>query len=235
MLILAIESATIGVGAAVVSERGVLALESQHSRHLQTETLHPIIARVMASAGVEMEVLDAIAVDVGPGLFTGLRVGVTTAKILAFALRIPIVGCLSTETLLARVAGRGHRSVAIIDMRRSEVVFALDTSPEEMRLMAPHECAAFLEGEESLRGAHLVGDGAIRYGEAFSEAIRKRGMVLEEPEHHFADAGVLGTVALGHLFADRAVSAVDLEPLYLREADARINWSTRILPDAGTR
>lgn len=227
MLILALESATIGVGAAVVSDGGVLGTRSELAGRLSTERLHPLIDEVMHATGVNMGALDAIAVDIGPGLFTGLRVGVTCAKTLAFALGIPVLGLTSTRALLAGSAGGDRRSVAVVDMRRSEVVFAVDDAPDDLSLVTPEECARLIGSRRDLAGAHLVGDGASRYAEVFAEVAYSQEFVVSRGEHQYVDPAVLGVLAIPELRAGNGVSGFELEPLYLREADAKINWATR--------
>jgi len=227
VLILALESATIGVGVAVVNEHRVLGAKSKLSGRLSTETLHPLIESVMDGTGITMGALDAIAVDIGPGLFTGLRVGVTTAKTLAFALGIPLVGLTSTRSLLARSSNESARSIAVIDMRRSEVLYASDDAPDSMSLLEPRECVEHLRSHPELFGARVVGDGVFRYPEIFEEIIRAHGLVVGSEFERFVDAGVLGMLAIPELIAGAGVAAADLEPLYLREPDAKSNWSTR--------
>lgn len=227
MLILALESATIGVGAAVVNQEGVLGVASELPGRLSTETLHPLISQVMNRAGVAMGELDAIAVDIGPGLFTGLRVGVTTAKTLAFALGIPVLGLASTKALLAGAANVQTRSIAVIDMRRSEVVYATDDAPDAMSLSTPMACVEHFRSRPELSGAHIVGDGVGRYAEIFADLIREQDFVVGVGADRFVDAGVLGMLAIPELIAGAGIAGADLEPLYLREADAKINWSTR--------
>lgn len=227
MLILALESATIGVGVALVGEEGVLCSMSEISQGRSTETLHPLISQVMHAAGVATGELDAIAVDIGPGLFTGLRVGVTTAKTLAFALEIPVLGVTSTMSLLAGASMKAARSIAVIDMRRSEVVYATDDAPESMSLATPMACVEDLRSRPELLGARIVGDGVGRYEAIFAGVIREYALVVGGDADRFVDPGVLGTLAFAELRAGAGVKGADLEPLYLRAPDAKINWSTR--------
>ncbi len=227
MLILALESATIGVGAAVVDHNGVLGVASELAGRLSTERLHPLIAKVMKETGVAMDDLDAIAVDIGPGLFTGLRVGVTTAKTLGYALGIPVIGLTSTRAILAGVRNPQQRSVAVIDMRRSEVVYAIDDAPDAMALVTPSACVEYLRSRPDLSGALFVGDGVSRYEAIFDELIRERGCTVASGSDRYVDPGVLGMLAVPELIAGKNMADAQLEPLYLRDADVKINWSTR--------
>jgi tRNA threonylcarbamoyladenosine biosynthesis protein TsaB len=233
MRVLAIESATIGVGVAVVDELGVRSVRNVLPGRLQTETLHPMIIEVMNESRTEMSALDAIVVDIGPGLFTGLRVGITTAKTLAFALNIPVVGCGSTEALLAGVVA-DQRGVAIIDMRRSEVVYAKDNAPKVPILCTPAECAEMLVADKDLVGAVIVGDGVTRHAEIFAEVIATQMLSIDE-QQRFVDASLLGALGIKSLDEGNGMDAAQLVPMYLRDADAKINWSSRDLSQVKDR
>lgn len=228
MLILALESATTTVGAALVADDSVLAEQVHDAPRQQTETLHPLIESVLRAASVSVDDLGAVAVDLGPGLFTGLRVGVGAAKALAFARRVPLVGCTSTEALvLDALVHRPRRPVlAIVDVRRSEVAFATSEEPANPTLCAPEALTELLAGRSDLEGATLCGDGAVRYVEALGPLSDKLGLVLAE------GVGAPSPAAVGRLGARALASGRTLDPLraapvYLRAPDARIGWATR--------
>jgi tRNA threonylcarbamoyladenosine biosynthesis protein TsaB len=92
MLILGIESATVQVGCAIGGHEGVLASAHSAKGKRHAESLTPSIQFICEQAGIVLSEIGVVAVDIGPGLFTGLRVGVATAKAIAFALRIPMIG-----------------------------------------------------------------------------------------------------------------------------------------------
>src|SRR5204862_7517057 len=108
VLILGIESATTQVGCAIGGHEGVLASFHSARGKRHAETLAPAIDFVRRQALVEFDDLGAIAVDVGPGLFTGLRVGIATAKALAQTLRVPMIGVSSLDLLAFRVRYTGR-------------------------------------------------------------------------------------------------------------------------------
>lgn len=129
--LLAIESATDLVGAALIADDGTALERSHRGGRAHAEQLAPAIADVCAASGLTVGDVDAIAVDVGPGLFTGLRVGVATAKALAQALGLGVLGVSSLDVLAAAVADRldlgigpGTTVVAVVDARRGEVFAA---------------------------------------------------------------------------------------------------------------
>lgn len=229
MLVLGIDTATPQVGCAIGGHEGVLASfhSSRDRRH--AETLVPSIDFVRRAARIDLDEIGAIAVDNGPGLFTGLRVGVSTAKAMASALRVPVV-CVSSLDLLAFPVRWTNRLIAsVVDARRGEVFYAFYRQVpggiqrlSEPRVGTPEELCSELmaSGEDVL----AVGDGALRYRSELAELMR-----IEVAEAGLAYPSASSLVQLAHAQAVREefVNAWDVEPVYLRKADAEINWSTR--------
>ena len=124
VLILGIESATARVGCAVGDRSGVRAVvQTTRARH-HAELLAPQIQTACSQAGVSLQDVEAVAVDIGPGLYTGLRVGVTTAVAMAHALRAPMVGLTSLDVVAFGLRHTRRRIAAVIDARRREVFWA---------------------------------------------------------------------------------------------------------------
>ena len=235
MIVLGIESATELVGAAIGERGGVEATVTMTGRRRHAENLAPAIVQVLERAGCGLLDLDVIAIDLGPGLFTGLRVGMATAKGLAQGLGIGLLGLNSLEILAAAAfdAGWPGTVVPVIDGRRGEVFtghYARGDSPfalEELSAparSAPEGVAGTIASGEH-RGVLACGDGALRYRDLLVEAerISVAGDSLASPP-----PSALVSLATARLEAGTSVvSAADVEPMYLREADVRINWVER--------
>ena len=226
MLILGIESATLQVGCAIAGHEGVLASFHAARRRRHVETLVPAIDFTCRQAGVELHELGAIAVDVGPGLFSGLRVGVTTAKTLAQALRVPVIGVASLDLLAFRVRHSTRLIVPVIDARRGELYYALYRQVpggvqrlSDYQLGTPEDLTSELvaRGEDVL----LVGDGPLRYSEELAEGVQ--GEVGGFDDAH-PSAAALVELAHPRAIREEFTAASMLEPLYLRRTDAEINW-----------
>ena len=172
----AIETATETVGVAVRTAAGVQAELTLTGRRRHVETLMPALEHLLAQVDLVPADIGVVAVDIGPGLFTGLRVGVAAAKGLAQSLGIGVIGATSLDILTAGAASAGLRGLVLscIDARRGEVFAAVHdvgvpgSSPVERLaagLFAPEDLAAALE---VFAGApvHAVGDGALRYAGA---------------------------------------------------------------------
>lgn len=124
MLILGITTSTPQIGLAVGGQEGVLSTWSAVRGRHHAELVTPAIAEVCASAGIELSEVGLVAVDIGPGLFTGLRVGVATAKAAALALGVPMIGVSSLDLLAFRVRYASRTVTAVIDARRGELFVA---------------------------------------------------------------------------------------------------------------
>lgn len=239
-MLLAVESATELVGAAVLEDGAVRAeaAETGHRRH--AETLAPLVRAVLAEAGAGVADLDAVAVDTGPGLFTGLRVGVALAKGLAYAAGIGVVAVGSLEALAAAAfaagAAEGAAVLSVVDARRAEVFCARyapgagggrPVARDEPRRYGPEALGAALGDLVAQSGGRLVlvGDGARRYAGGWDLPA---GAVLGGPALASPPPRAVGLVAAAALAAGAAPQPAEaVEAVYLREADARINWDTR--------
>jgi tRNA threonylcarbamoyladenosine biosynthesis protein TsaB len=269
MIVLGIDTATESVSVAVVDGDDVLAASESRSDRRHAEDLTPMIDFVVRGSGVLLPEIDAIAVDVGPGLFTGMRVGIASAQALAHVLSVPLVGVDGLEALVAAAPDfSGDLVVPTIDARRRQVAWALHRVDADGRsgstprrvtrpVIGPLDdlIAALRERSQS---CVFVGDFAQRHRDDIAESL---GIVPWKYE--FADTSAGGVDGFPHarhvaLIAHRRLVAIDtageavdfvglddvlsdasargsdpthLAPsvaaLYLREADAEINWTTR--------
>ena len=137
-VVLAIESATSCVGCAVGTADGVIASTYSARGRRHAESLAPQVRFVMAQAGVEFVDIDHVAVDIGPGLYTGLRVGITTARAMAHMLDVSMVPVTSLEAI-AHANRAGGDMVVAIDARRGEVFHAAFTVGTDGELRQPAE------------------------------------------------------------------------------------------------
>lgn len=128
MTVLAFDCAISGLAVAVVRD-GVALAQGREEGRGQAATLLPAIARVLQEAGVDRRILSLLAVTVGPGSFTGVRVGLAAARGLALALDIPLAGVTTTAALLAAAAPDGRLAVAAIDTHLGDWFCATEGAP----------------------------------------------------------------------------------------------------------
>lgn len=229
MLMLGIESATAQVGVAVGGHDGVLASAHSACDRRHAENLTPQIEFVCRQAGISVQEIAVVAVDVGPGLFTGLRVGIAAAMAAAHGLGVPMIGVSSLD-LGAFAAAQSRRLIMpCYDARRGEVFTAgYRAVPggvqrvSEPTVSTPDELAAELlaVSEDVL----LLGDGARRYREVLGglRNVEFAGVSLDYPS-----ARSLVELAHPKAMREEFVSPSEIEPLYIRLPDAEINWKTR--------
>jgi tRNA threonylcarbamoyladenosine biosynthesis protein TsaB len=242
VITLGIESATIEVGVALAGPSGLLAALVARPGRRHVETLHPAIEAVCAAASITLAEVGAVCVDVGPGLFTGLRVGVAAAKAVSFGLGVPVVACTSLEVLAESARDHDGPVVPVVDMRRGEVAWAL--AGGEARIGAVADLVGALDAASSEPGwpsgsVLLVGDGARRHARALSEALAEHGepvpVRVAGEELGAPDVRALCRLGLRRLAAGRTTDAVGVQPCYLRPPDARANWSSRPVAGAATQ
>lgn len=232
MLILGIETATPQVGCAIGAHEGVRASFHVAKGRRHAESLVPGIDFIRRQAGIELSEIGAVAADVGPGLFTGLRVGVATAKAMAMTLRVPVIGVASLDLLAFPVRWTNRRIVSVVDARRGEVFYGFYRQVpggvqrlSGHRLGTPDELCSEIQatGEECL----AVGDGALRYAESLQELTR---VEIGEAGLAFPSAASLVQLAHAQALREEFINSWELEPVYLRKADAEINWRARERP-----
>lgn len=231
VLILGIETATDRVGVALGDRDSVVALVEIDRGRRHAEMLMPAVEFACREADVGLAEIAAVAVDTGPGLFTGMRVGIATAKALARVLRVPTVGVGSLE-LLAHPLRHDDRLVAsVLDARKGELFYRFhrfDDAAAPARPVSEARCASVDELEADLRergvDAVCVGDGARLHGERLS-AIPRCSVAASSLARPSAASVV--EIARRRVNREEWVEPSKLAAEYLRLPDAQINWSTR--------
>ncbi|WP_406429234.1 tRNA (adenosine(37)-N6)-threonylcarbamoyltransferase complex dimerization subunit type 1 TsaB [Streptomyces sp. NBC_01589] len=217
MLLLAVDTATPAVTVALHDGTAVVAESSQVDARRHGELLLPAVDRVLGDAGTGLDAVTGVVVGVGPGPYTGLRVGLVTAATFGSVLSVPVYG-LCTLDGLAYAAGRGGLEgpfAVATDARRKEVYWARYEDPRtrigEPAVDRPADIA------EQLAGLPVVGAGAALYPDAFPDA---RG-----PEH--VSAGALAALAAERLAA--GAQLLPPQPLYLRRPDAQVPKNYKVV------
>jgi tRNA threonylcarbamoyladenosine biosynthesis protein TsaB len=228
MLVLGIETSTSRSSVALVDRDRVVASASLGVDRRHGEFLAPAIAFCLEQAGADVGRLTGIAVGLGPGLFTGLRVGIATAQAIAAAQSLPVVGLSSLDVLAFQARYAPRLICSVIDARRKELCWAFYRSAPggvqregDLRIGSPATLSAELgaQGEDVL----VIGDGALTYREELDDVH----VVLAGPDLAWPDAAVLAELAVPRFEREDTQAPVDLQPIYLRQADARIGWETR--------
>jgi tRNA threonylcarbamoyl adenosine modification protein YeaZ len=212
VLLVDTSSAAVTAGVGEVRDGGcrVLAEHAVIDAKKHGEALAPLITQCLAEAGAVPSDLGAVVADVGPGPFTGLRVGLVTAAAVADALALPTYGVCSLDALAAAVADGGAPFLVASDARRREVYWAVYGGTGD-RLTDPAVDRPEVAGAEAVsRGASAaVGAGARLYAD-------RLGLRVQGPDH--PDVAALLSLAAGRVAA--GAPSEPLTPLYLRRPDA---------------
>ncbi len=227
MLILGIETATERVSVAVGGHEGVIGLFEVTRGRRHVETLVPAIDFVLRQADIELDEIGLVAVDVGPGLFTGMRVGLAAAKATAQALRLPMIGISSLDLLAFPNRHTDRVVVPVVDARKGEVFYAMYRQvPGGVQQVAEPAVGPVDELVADLLARSqevlLIGDGALRYRDEILD-----GYHCEIGGDAHPSAAPLVQLAHARALREDWVNPWEIEPIYLRAPDARINWSTR--------
>ncbi|KQX81679.1 tRNA threonylcarbamoyladenosine biosynthesis protein TsaB [Streptomyces sp. Root55] len=210
------DTATPAVTVALHDGTSVVAETGQVDARRHGELLLPAVDRVLAEAGVKLDAVTGVVVGVGPGPYTGLRVGLVTAATFGSALSVPVHGLCTLDGLAyaARRGGLEGPFAVATDARRKEVYWARYEDGEtsgEPGVDRPADIT------EQLAGLPVVGAGALLYPEAFPDP---RG-----PEH--VSAGALASLAAERLAAGAAL--LPPQPLYLRRPDAQVPKNYKVV------
>jgi tRNA threonylcarbamoyladenosine biosynthesis protein TsaB len=205
MLILAFDTTLAACSVAVWRDGATLAMAHAEMERGQAEALAPLIDGIMKEAGVNFAALSRIAVTIGPGSFTGVRVGLATARGFGLALGIPVIGLTTGEVLQVGAATRGT-VISVIDTKRGDFyveTFQADgTRLSDAAVLSAEAIAAMIVAGGEVT---LVGDGAARLStdNAHVDATRTH-----------PDAAVMAALA-----AQRRIPADAPLPLYVRPPD----------------
>jgi tRNA threonylcarbamoyl adenosine modification protein YeaZ len=215
VLLLALDTATPAETVALHDGRDVVASFRQVDARRHGELLLPAVDRVLADAGVKLDAVTGIVAGMGPGPYTGLRVGLMTADTFGLALGIPVHGICTLDGLAYAADVAEGPFVVATDARRKEVYWATYSDPRtrvsDPAVDRPADIA------EQVKGLPAVGAGALLYPDTFPDA--------REPEH-------VSAAALAALAAERIEAGEELpapRPLYLRRPDAQVPKNYKVV------
>jgi len=223
LYVLGIDTSTMTGGAAVVRDGQLVGEYVLNIRTTHSERLLPAIERLLQDAGLSLEEMDGLAVVVGPGSFTGIRIGVATAKGFAYALNRKLVGLTALEALGRQFQAFPGIVVPMIDSRRTEVYAQAFLGGKP--LAAPHnshldEVLRWCRSQE--QPCLMVGDGAIAYREYIAAGLPEA--VFPPPEFALLRPAAVAALGWERLKEGQYSDAFAVNPVYLRKTEAEIKW-----------
>ncbi len=232
MRILALETAAKAVSAAITEDGRILASGYQDTGLTHSRTLMPIVEGLFRNTELTAADMNAIAVSAGPGSFTGVRIGVSAAKGLAFAASIPAVAVSTLAALARNVSFAEGLIVCAMDARRGQIYNALfEAGDGRLTRLTPDRAVALSDLAEELRNDSrpktVLGDGAgLCFGYLTEAGISCR---MAPPQLLMQNAMSVALEAEDLIQGGNLVSAQELAPVYLRPPQAE-----RLLATKGT-
>ncbi|MBU2053658.1 MAG: tRNA (adenosine(37)-N6)-threonylcarbamoyltransferase complex dimerization subunit type 1 TsaB [Proteobacteria bacterium] len=229
MLTLAIETATITAGMAILQEEEVIAEFYVNLGRHHAEVLLPALDRLFLLAGLTPDQVDLFACTVGPGSFTGVRIGVSTVKGLALAMGKPVVGTSTLEVLAMNASLCPNLICPLLDARKGQVYAGffrmgkdgLSEAVKPERLSDVEILLQDLVDEEVV----FLGDGAVRYGKLICETL-PGGFVPVDGRLHRLRASAVGLTGLRKYRSGGFLDVLTLAPKYLRLSEAETKYRT---------
>ncbi|MBQ7198948.1 MAG: tRNA (adenosine(37)-N6)-threonylcarbamoyltransferase complex dimerization subunit type 1 TsaB [Selenomonadaceae bacterium] len=220
MLVLGIETSTRAAGVALISDDKILAEISQESKLYHSENLLPQIEKVLSIANVEK--VDAVAVSIGPGSFTGLRIGLAAAKALAYSWQVKIIGVPTLHALAAHFPKSSAVIMPLIDAQKNSAYV------QSFKNSVPLDEVKVKSIAEIVDAAGQLDDEVILCGDVLGKIKTLPDNVTFAPINLRMPRAV--NVALCGKFlidAGQVSNVMDLEPLYLRRSEAEELWDKR--------
>ena len=223
MKILALETSAVAASVAICEDEALIAQNFQRTGLTHSATLMPMLETMLKNSGMTLNEMDVIAVAAGPGSFTGLRIGVSAAKGLAWSLDKPCAGVSTLEAMAWQMIGMNGVVCAAMDARRQQVYNALFDLQDGKPVRLTQDRAISLEelGNELVKiekTLNFVGDGAHLCYNAF----QSKGYSVQMPPAHlqFQSAWGVARCALEQARAGQLTDAAELLPKYHRLSQA---------------
>lgn len=222
MLILGIETAGPTASAALMRDGVLLAEHAIHHTRTHSETVMPMAEQLLAELDIVPADLNAIAVNCGPGSFTGVRIGVCAANAMGAALNIPVVGVDSLLALYENVSFWPGNVCAMVDAHNDNAYMAQYSGG----IMTAPPAAAYVDVylPSVPAGTLFVGDGADAYADLIRSHVQNA--VFAPAAFHLSRASALCRMAVS-ILASGAETPMQAAPLYLRPSQAERMWSKR--------
>ena len=223
MIVLGIETSTMHGGVALLAEDRLLASYALSVEATHSERLLPSIDRVLADAGLGLKDLSGLAVAIGPGSFTGLRIGLSTVKGLATTTGLPVVGVPTLEAMAWAMPFAAHPICPMLDARKAEVYAGLFRFTEgAVTRVMPEAALRPEELVERIDGPTIfLGDGARAYAGLLHEALGARAL-FPPVALRGGNPALVAELGLWRLRRGAADSLEHLVPMYLRPSEAEL-------------
>lgn len=225
MRIIGIDSATSCGGIAIIEDNQILASLVLNVKKTHSERLLKNIDYLMGECGLQIMDMDGVAVSIGPGSFTGIRIGMACAKGLAYSSGKPLMGVSLLEALALRNAEPGILVCPVLDARRNEIfgaTYKQDEDTRKMKEMLPGRAEPLVKFLENIRGKALFcGDGALKFRDEIEKALGEKA-IFALANRNLPSAVEIAILGMERLSSGEKDDITGLAPLYLRAHDAKL-------------
>lgn len=230
MKILGIDTSTMAANVAVLEDDKLICEYTINTKKTHSQKLMPMIENMLKLSDLDIKEIDAIAICVGPGSFTGLRIGMATAKAMAHVNNIPLIGVNSLEILGANMDLCNRNICSILDAQRNQVymnkyILKDDkiTELEEISIKAIDELLE--EISSSNEDWVLVGEAVYKYKEKIEEISN---ITIPSPANNITKASTLCFVARDKMLAnDQVYNCYNINPMYIRKSQAEEQYEEK--------
>jgi len=210
----------------IIIEYSINGLIKKHS-----SILLPAIEEMLRNMSLEMQDIDGIAVTIGPGSFTGLRVGLGAAKGLAYAASVPVAGVITLDVLVYSVIKIPSMICAILDARKGEVYFALYQGGNQSSKIIDYQCESIeklLNRLEDIQGNIIfLGEGAVKYCDRLKNTMGCRAIFIH-PTLSILKASHVAFMGLEKIKNGKGNNISSISPFYMRRPEAEIAWEKKV-------
>lgn len=231
MKILGIDSSGLVASAAIIVDDTLVAEFTINNKQTHSQTLLPMIEQVVTMSGISLEEIDAIAIAAGPGSFTGLRIGSSTAKGMALALNKPIISVPTLAGLAYRVAITDAVICPLMDARRNQVYTAVYEMKEELECIKQQDAVDIKEILDYInelgRKVVFLGDGVPVHKDAIAKTLK---VPYQFAMPHLSRQSAGAVAALGAVYYEngKTENAKEHRPIYLRQSQAERERAKRL-------
>jgi len=227
MKILGVDTSTAVGSIGIIEDESVIAEYSLNVVASHSAKLMPAIDDALKRSALKIQELDAFAVAIGPGSFTGLRIGVGTVKSFCYALKKPIVGVVTLDVLAYNLKYADKLICPILDARKQEVYSAIYRGGIKLVRRTDYLCAKI----ESILGnitepTIFLGDGVNRYREVIVQNLKERA-IIAEPPFGFCRGAVVALLGYERIANGESDDYFSITPFYIRKPEAEVRIESK--------
>ena len=226
-MLLAIDTSSLVLSCALAEENRLVAEWTVQKKLTHSEQLIPHMDALLQEAGVSKKEITAVACSVGPGSFTGLRIGLATAKTVAHLWGAALIGVDTTEALARNFDGAETFVLPLLDAQRGNVYAALYGAFETFCQEAPLRVASI---DDAIAAAVSHGGPIVACGEAadlYEEKLLAAGLRVAPPHQRMCRAGSVAAAAFAKQARGETANPMTLSPNYVRRSEAEVLWEER--------